>query len=126
MRNAFNHFAKLTAALVGSCWTFAVALLVLIVWLASGPMFRFSDTWQLVVNTGTSLVTFLVVFLIQNTQNRDSKAMHLKLDELLCAVKEARTKLVNLENMSDDEIQKLEKEFGRLVKSDVQVVQPEG
>ncbi len=120
MKDIFHQFAKSTAALVGSPWTFLAAVLVLAVWLITGPMFHYSDTWQLVINTGTSLVTFLVVFLIQNTQNRDSKAMHLKLDELLCAVKEARSALVDLENMPDEEVQRLEKEFIRLAKTEVQ------
>src|SRR5690348_17049239 len=126
MKDIFHQFAKSTAALVGSPWTFLAAVLVLAAWLITGPMFHYSDTWQLVINTGTSLVTFLVVFLIQNTQNRDSKAMHLKLDELLCAVKEARSALVDLENMPDEEVQRLEKEFIRLAKTEVQTAQGNG
>lgn len=126
MKNIFHQFAKSTAALVGSPWTFLAAALVLAVWLITGPIFHYSDTWQLVINTGTSLVTFLVVFLIQNTQNRDSKAMHLKLDELLCAVKEARSALIDLENMPDEEVERLEKEFIRLAKTEVQTAQGNG
>ena len=126
MKDIFHQFAKSTAALVGSPWTFLSAVLVLAAWLITGPIFHYSDTWQLVINTGTSLVTFLVVFLIQNTQNRDSKAMHLKLDELLCAVKEARSALVDLENMPDEEVQRLEKEFIRLAKTEVQTAQGNG
>src|SRR3954447_3805678 len=88
-----------------------VALAVVIAWAVTGPLFQFSDTWQLVINTGTTIVTFLMVFLIQNTQNRDAKAMHLKLDELLRAVQGARTGMVNLEHLADDELEKLQKQF---------------
>jgi low affinity Fe/Cu permease len=87
-----------------------------LVWAALGPVYHFSDTWQLVINTGTTIVTFLMVFLIQNTQNRDSKALHLKIDELIFAMKEARTGLVGLENLSDAELEKLEREFGRVAR----------
>ena len=91
-------------------------ILIIVVWLVTGPTFHFSDTWQLIINTATTVVTFLMVFLIQNTQNRDAKAMHLKLDELIRAVKGARNQLVDLENLSDDELKKLEKQFQRLRK----------
>jgi low affinity Fe/Cu permease len=84
------------------------------VWAITGPIFNFSDTWQLIINTGTTIVTFLMVFLIQNTQNRDAKAIHLKLDELIKAVKGARTRLVDLEDLSDEELEKLQGEFKRL------------
>ena len=86
-------------------------MLVIVVWLVTGPTFHFSDTWQLIINTATTVVTFLMVFLIQNTQNRDAKAMHLKLDELIRAVKGARNQLVDLENLSDDDLKKLEQQF---------------
>jgi low affinity Fe/Cu permease len=95
---------------------FVAALAMLFIWAITGPLFAYSDTWQLVINTTTSVVTFLVVFLIQNTQNRDSRAMHLKLDELLYALKEARTRLVNLENMSEEEVEAIQKQFDRLGK----------
>ena len=98
----------------GGSWAFAVALATIVVWGVTGPFFGFSDTWQLVINTGTTIVTFLMVFLIQNTQNRDAKAVHLKLDELIRAMKGARNKMVDLEKLSDDELQALEKEFHRL------------
>jgi low affinity Fe/Cu permease len=84
---------------------------VTLLWACLGPVFRYSDTWQLVINTGTSVATFLVVFLIQNTQNRDAKVMHLKLDELIRAIKPARTELVQMEGLSDDELAALQKEF---------------
>src|SRR6185436_6538868 len=95
-------------------WAFLLALLVVIVWAATGPLFGFSEVWQLVINTGTTIITFLMVFLIQNTQNRDAKAMHLKLDELLRGVEGARTGMVDLEDLSDEELKKLQDEFQRL------------
>jgi low affinity Fe/Cu permease len=85
-----------------------------VVWGLTGPAFHFSDTWQLIINTGTTIVTFLMVFLIQNTQNRDAKAVHLKLDELIRAVQGARNQLVDLEKLSDDELKKLEEQFTRV------------
>ena len=99
-----------------SAWAFCGAVLIIVVWLVTGPTFHFSDTWQLIINTATTVVTFLMVFLIQNTQNRDAKAMHLKLDELIRAVKGARNQLVDLENLSDDDLKKLEKQFQGLRK----------
>jgi low affinity Fe/Cu permease len=91
-----------------------IAFAVIVVWAATGPIFKFSDTWQLVINTSTTIVTFLIVFLIQNTQNHDSRAIHLKLDELIRAVSEARTRLVDLQDLPDSELRKLEREFQRL------------
>ena len=102
--------------MLGSAWAFAGAVLVIAVWLITGPTFHFSDTWQLIINTATTVVTFLMVFLIQNTQNRDAKAMHLKLDELIRAVKGARNQLVDLEELSDNDLKKLEEQFRRLRK----------
>ncbi len=104
------------ATTLGSTWSFLLAFAIIIVWASLGPLFHYSDTWQLVINTGTSVVTFLMVFLIQNTQNRDTKAMQLKLDELLKGVSGARTSLVDLESMSDKELLALEREFKRLAK----------
>jgi low affinity Fe/Cu permease len=114
MRHAFRKFAQRSAEAVGSVWAFLIAILVIVGWAAMGPAFAFSDTWQLVINTGTTIVTFLMVFLIQNTQNRDAKAIELKLDELLRAVTGARTSLVRLEDFSDDQLAELQKEFERL------------
>src|SRR5438093_7662555 len=114
MRELFRKFAHTTSQAVGSSWAFILSFSVIIVWALTGPMFHFSDTWQLVINTGTTIVTFLMVFLIQNTQNRDAKAIHLKLDELLKGVKGARTGLVNLEQLSDKELENLQEEFERL------------
>ena len=116
VRDAFRCFAQRASVLLGSAWAFCGAVLVIVVWLVTGPTFHFSDTWQLIINTATTVVTFLMVFLIQNTQNRDAKAMHLKLDELIRAGKGARNQLVDLENLSDDELKKLEDQFQRLRK----------
>src|ERR1700716_754956 len=114
MNELFRKFAQATSAMVGSSWAFILAVLIIIVWALTGPAFHYSDTWQLVINTGTTIITFLMVFLIQNTQNRDAKAVHLKLDELIRALDSARDHLVDLEKLSDDELHKLEQEFKRL------------
>ncbi len=114
MHEKFRRFSNATAAAVGSSWAFICAAAVVVVWAALGPIFGFSNTWQLVINTGTTIVTFLMVFLIQNTQNRDSKALHLKLDELLRGVKGARTSMVDLEDLPDQEIARLQQEFAQL------------
>jgi low affinity Fe/Cu permease len=111
MQELFTKFANRTAHMVGSAWAFGLAFIVLVGWAISGPLFQFSDTWQLIINTGTTIVTFLMVFLIQHTQNRDAKAMHLKLDELIKATKQARNSMIDLEEDSDKEIQKIAKEF---------------
>jgi low affinity Fe/Cu permease len=112
--DAFRVFARRSALLLGSAWAFAGAVLVIAVWLLTGPTFHFSDTWQLIINTATTIITFLMVFLIQNTQNRDAKAMHLKLDEIIRALKKARNELVDLEDLSDEELKKLEEQFKQL------------
>jgi low affinity Fe/Cu permease len=114
VRDAFGVFARQSSNVLGSAWAFILAILIIVVWATTGPMFHFSDTWQLIINTGTTIVTFLMVFLIQNTQNRDAKAVHLKLDELIRALKGARNRLVDLEKLSDDELKNLEQEFGRI------------
>jgi len=116
IRDAFGVFARKTSNILGSAWAFVAAIVIIIVWAATGPTFHYSDTWQLIINTGTTIVTFLMVFLIQNTQNRDAKAVHLKLDELIRALGPARNKLVDLEKLSDDELQTLESEFEKLRK----------
>ncbi len=102
--------------MLGSAWAFAAAVLAILVWILTGPTFHFSDTWQLIINTTTTIITFLMVFLIQNTQNRDAKAVHLKLDEMIRALKGARNQLVDLEDLSDEELKKLEEQFQRLRK----------
>lgn len=111
MNDLFRKFAQKTSDVVGSPWAFIAAVAIIVLWAVSGPIFGYSDTWQLVINTGTTIITFLMVFLIQNTQNRDAKAIHLKLDELLRAGKEARTDLVDLEDLSDEDLKKLQEEF---------------
>src|SRR5438034_11807428 len=114
VRDAFRVFSRNSSRILGSAWAFAGAILIIIVWALTGPTFHFSDTWQLIINTGTTIVTFLMVFLIQNTQNRDAKAMHLKLDEIIRALKKARNELVDLEELSDEELTKLEEQFKQL------------
>ena len=114
MQQFFRRLAQATAQAVGTPWTFLGAVLIVVVWAASGPAFHFSDTWQLVINTGTTIVTFLMVFLIQNTQNRDAKVMHLKLDELIRATHTARNRLVDMEAMTDQELAALQQEFKEL------------
>jgi low affinity Fe/Cu permease len=99
---------------LGTAWAFIGAIFIIAVWALTGPTFHFSDTWQLIINTGTTIVTFLMVFLIQNTQNRDAKAVHLKLDELIRALQGARNHLVDLEKLSDEELKGLEEQFTRL------------
>jgi low affinity Fe/Cu permease len=110
-REIFRHFANATAGAVGSPMAFVLAALAVVVWACLGPHNGYSDTWQLVINTSTTIVTFLMVFLIQNTQNRDARAIHLKLDELIKGNKGARNRLVDLEECTDEEIAKLEEEF---------------
>jgi low affinity Fe/Cu permease len=114
MQDAFRLFAERSAHAVGTSWAFLLALLTVLVWGMTGPYFGYSDTWQLFINTGTTIITFLMVFLIQNTQNRESRIMALKLDELLRGVEGARTGFVNLDNMSDDELEAVQDEFSRL------------
>jgi low affinity Fe/Cu permease len=114
MKHAFRRFAAGAATVTGSPWAFLLAVLVILTWAVSGPLFNFSDGWQLTINTGTTIVTFLMVFLIQNTQNRDSVAIQLKLDELLRGVVGARTSLVDLENLSDEDLALLHQQFARL------------
>jgi low affinity Fe/Cu permease len=116
MKDIFHKIAHRTSEIVGSAGAFIVAMLIIVTWAITGPIFGFSDTWQLIINTGTTIITFLVVFLIQNTQNRDSKVVQLKLDELIRATKNARTRLVDLEDLTEDEIKNLELEFQRLRK----------
>jgi low affinity Fe/Cu permease len=110
----FAKFSRRVSAAIGSPYAFLIALAIIIVWAATGPLMGFSDAWQLVINTGTTIVTFLVVFMIQSTQNKDSKAIHLKLDELIHVVSEARDQLIDCEELSDAELAKLDAEFKRM------------
>ncbi len=112
-RELFRHIAHWTAEVAGSVWVFVGALLLIAGWLVCGPIFHYSDAWQLVINTGTTIITFLMVFLIQNTQNRDARAIHLKLDELIRA-STARDLFMNLEELSDQELEKLAESLARM------------
>ena len=110
----FHVFATQAANAVGTKWAFLSAMLVIVVWLASGPSFHYSNTWQLIINTGTTIVTFLVVFLIQNTQNRDARAIHLKLDEIIKSIDSARNEMIDIEHLSDAELENLAKRYQRV------------
>lgn len=114
MSATFNAAAQWTSRQCGRASTFAIACALIVVWAVTGPAFQFSDTWQLVINTGTTIVTFLMVFLIQNTQNRDSAALHLKLDELIRVNEDARNKLLDLEDLTEAELEHLKGSFTRL------------
>ncbi len=114
LKELFHKIARRVSNAIGTPLAFVLALGSILLWAVTGPLFGYSDTWQLIINTATTVVTFLVVFLIQNTQNHDSRALHLKLDELLRAVKNARNSLVDLEELPDEELAKLEAEFRRL------------
>jgi len=114
MREAFRIFAERTASAAGTHWAFLIATLTVATWAITGPYFGYSDTWQLFINTGTTVVTFLMVFLIQNTQNREARILNLKLDELLRGVHDARTEFVKLDDMSDEELEHIQNEFMRL------------
>jgi low affinity Fe/Cu permease len=110
----FSHFASCTATLVGHPYMFLAAVVALVVWAVCGPFFHFSDTWQLIINTGTTIITFLVVFLIQNTQNRDAKALHLKLDELIRSHVPAHNDMIDIEKLSDEELEELKERYAAL------------
>jgi len=114
MKEAFRRFSVAAANALGAPWMFIANVLLIIIWAGAGPFFDYSDTWQLVINTATTVFTYLAVFLIQNTQNRDALAIHLKLDELIKGVGGARTHLVNLESLTDEELTALQEEFTRL------------
>ena len=111
---SFHTFAGRASLIVGSKWAFTTAVLIILFWGLSGPFFHFSDTWQLVVNTATTIVTFLIVFLIQNTQNRDGRAIHLKLDEIIHSLKHARNEMIQIENLSDADLEVISKNFEKI------------
>jgi low affinity Fe/Cu permease len=113
-QDVFHRFSHKTAEIVGKPWAFALAVAIVVGWAFTGPLFGYSDTWQLVINTGTTIVTFLIVFLIQNTQNREAMVMQLKLDELIRALRYARNRLVDLEALDEEELKELQKEFKEL------------
>ena len=110
----FSRFASKTAQIIGHPLVFLSALVIVVVWAACGPLFRYSDTWQLVINTSTTIITFLVVFLIQNTQNRDAKALHLKMDELIRSHAPAHNEMIDIEKLSDAELDELEKRYAAI------------
>ena len=112
--SAFRRFAHSVSHAAGAPSAFVIACLVIVVWAVTGPLYHYSDTWQLVINTGTTIVTFLMCFVIQNTQNRDSQVVQLKLDELIRAVEAARTELVDMEDLSDEELHRLQQQFESL------------
>lgn len=114
LNESFRRFSAYAASVLGSPWLFVINVVLILIWLVSGPFFHFSDTWQLLVNTATTVFTYLAVFLIQNTQNRDAKAVHLKLDELISSVAGARNRLVDLEDLSDEELAQLQNQFRKL------------
>jgi low affinity Fe/Cu permease len=110
----FGRFAAVASGWLGSKWAFAGAGGVILLWMTSGPLFHFSDSWQLVINTGTTIITFLMVFLIQNTQNRDARAINLKLNELIRAIDKARDQMIDIENLSDLELDQLHAKYERI------------
>ena len=113
MNEIFRKLAHKASEAAGTAWAFVLAASAILVWALTGPLFHFSDTWQLVINTSTTVLTFLMVFLIQNTQNREAKAIHLKLDELILSIRGARNAMVNIEDLSDEELARLRQEFQR-------------
>lgn len=114
MHDVFRRFATSVSHIAGSAWAFILAIALIGMWLITGPMFAYSDTWQLAINTTTTIMTFLMVFLIQNTQNRDAKAMHLKLDELIRAIHGARNVMVDIEELDDEQLNRFHVEFEQL------------
>lgn len=119
MKDLFHKLASKVSYVAGTPLSFVFSVVIIAVWAFTGPLFKFSNTWQLVINTGTTIVTFLMVFLIQNTQNRDAKAVHLKLDELIRSHKAARDSFIDLEDISDDELSALDADFKRLHQEEV-------
>ena len=114
----FDKAAQWAARQCGRPHTFAIAVSVVLLWAVTGPLFQFSDTWQLVINTGTTIVTFLMVFLIQNTQNRDTEALQLKIDELIRVTQQARNRLINLEDLTEEEMDKVKQELTSVARAD--------
>ncbi len=114
MNEAFRHIASRVSKITGSPWAFVTAISIICLWIVTGPIFDYSNTWQLMINTMTTVVTFLMVFLIQNTQNRDTKAVHIKLDELLRSIHGARNNLIEVEDMSDEDLELMHLEFEKL------------
>ncbi|HWE52806.1 MAG TPA: low affinity iron permease family protein [Bryobacteraceae bacterium] len=126
MQDRFRAFANAIADQVGSPWMFSAGLLLLLLWAAAGPFLHYSDTWQLLINTGTNIVTFLIVFLIQNSQNRNAQAMQLKLNEIIRAMGSARNQMLDLENCSDEEIAAIREEFRKIRERSARNRNPDG
>ena len=120
MNQSFNRFSHRTSKTLGSSYAFIAAIAIVVAWLATGPIFGFSDTWQLIINTGTTIVTFLMVFVIQNSQNRDAVALQIKIDELIRATEGARNTLIDLDKLTDAQLEELEREFKRICERDTQ------
>jgi low affinity Fe/Cu permease len=117
--DSFHNFAAKASYIAGTKWAFILAVVIILAWAVTGPYYHYSDTWQLVINTGTTIVTFLIVFLIQNTQNRDARAIHLKLDEIIRAIGKAHNDMIDIENLSEEELQKLSHKF-ELIRRELQ------
>ena len=111
LSSSFQAFSTKVSNVVGTRWAFLAAILIIVAWVVSGPYFHYSDTWQLVINTATTIVTFLMVFLIQNTQNRDARAIHLKLDEIIHSIHAARNEMIDIEKLPDEELKELSKRY---------------
>lgn len=116
MKDTFDKLALKVSEAVGHPYTFFAALFIVLVWLLSGPIFHFSDTWQLLINTGTTIITNLIVFLIQNTENRNSEALHIKLDEIIRAIPNAKNNYIDIETLSEAELKKLHEKIKRKIK----------
>jgi len=116
VKGSFDHLATRTATVAGSAWAFGTAVLVVLAWALTGPVFHFSDTWQLVINTGTTILTFFMVFLIQHTQNKESRAVQLKLNELIASTEGASNRLISIEDFSEDDLEDLHLRFLKLVR----------
>jgi low affinity Fe/Cu permease len=114
MKEFFRKAARSASVVLGSAWSFTAAVVVVLVWAALGPLYHYSDTWQLVINTGTTIITFLMVFLIQNTQNRDARAINLKLNELIHAIDAARDQMIDIENLSDLELNEIQARYEKI------------
>jgi low affinity Fe/Cu permease len=123
MSKVFTRFSTIVSGLVGSAWAFVLAVTIILAWAVTGPVFNFSDTWQLIINTGTTIVTFLMVFLIQNTQNRDAKAMHVKLDELIRSIEGARNQLMDVEDRTEAEIEEARQELVGVSGDDAEAIE---
>jgi low affinity Fe/Cu permease len=125
-RSTFSRFAKWSAHATGLPSTFFIALTIIIIWATTGPLFHYSDTWQLVINTGTTIVTFLMVFLIQNTQNRDSKATQIKLDEIIRAIEGAQDSLIDLEELEEEELEQIRVKFEKIARDAREMLRKKG